>query len=77
MSEQEKPTLWSRIREFLYPPRPDKTAVGYLDFAAGVDDCGRCAHYLSTTHRCKLIRGRVSPNGWCRYFVNPGENQPF
>jgi hypothetical protein len=63
-------SAWRAVREFFAVSRPDKAAVGYIDQAAGIDDCSRCSHYRSQAHRCGVIRGRVSPNGWCRYFAD-------
>jgi len=31
--------------------------------------CKECAHFLPGTNECKLVDGKVSPKGWCTYYL--------
>jgi hypothetical protein len=44
-----------------------KGAAGYRDHPNGPAHCELCAYYLAPV-ACRLVRGEVSPNGWCRLF---------
>ena len=44
-----------------------KADAGYRDHPNGPAHCELCAYYLSPV-ACRLVRGEVSPNGWCRLF---------
>jgi hypothetical protein len=44
-----------------------KGDAGYRDNPNGPAHCELCAYYLPPVG-CRLVRGEVSPNGWCRLF---------
>jgi hypothetical protein len=44
-----------------------KADVGYQEHPNGSAHCELCAYYLPPVG-CRLVRGEVSPNGWCGLF---------
>ncbi len=44
-----------------------KTDVRYQDHPNGSQHCALCAFYVAPV-ACRLVRGEVSPNGWCDQF---------
>jgi hypothetical protein len=31
--------------------------------------CSKCMHFIADSNSCKLVEGRVSPEGWCKFFA--------
>jgi hypothetical protein len=47
-------------------------AAGYQDRPNGGQRCSNCAHFQPPA-ACKIVAGRVSPQGWCKiYFAKSG-----
>lgn len=44
-----------------------KLDARYQDRPNGTQHCALCEYYISPV-ACKLVRGEVSPNGWCSFF---------
>lgn len=44
-----------------------KLDARYQDRPMGTQHCALCAYYIAPV-ACKLVRGEVSPNGWCNFF---------
>src|ERR1700739_1423101 len=44
-----------------------KLDARYQDHPNGGQHCELCEYYI-TPVGCKLVRGEVSPNGWCSFF---------
>jgi hypothetical protein len=44
-----------------------KAEVHYQDQPNGKQHCEVCAYYLPPV-ACRVVRGEVSPNGWCSQF---------
>ena len=44
-----------------------KLDARYQDHPNGAQHCALCAYYVAPV-ACKLVRGEVSPNGWCNFF---------
>jgi len=42
--------------------------AGYQDHANGDKRCQSCAHFQPPT-ACNIVRGAISPEGSCRFFV--------
>ncbi len=30
--------------------------------------CEMCVYFLSKTNECKIVEGKIDPNGWCKFF---------
>jgi hypothetical protein len=45
-----------------------KAEAKYRDNPNGIQRCAICIRYRPPS-RCELVRGGVSPNGWCQYFA--------
>ncbi len=30
--------------------------------------CSMCMHFIAETNKCKLVKGSISPDGWCASF---------
>jgi len=48
--------------------KESKDAARYTPHAMIVDQrCGLCAHFIAGGE-CQKVEGRISPQGWCRFF---------
>jgi anaerobic selenocysteine-containing dehydrogenase len=45
-----------------------KEEAGYENHPNGPYRCGICANFIAPND-CKVVRGPVSPSGWCRHFA--------
>ena len=48
--------------------------VAYQDSPRQTERCGRCSMYR-TPHKCTLVRGEISPMGWCKRFERKVERR--
>jgi hypothetical protein len=44
-----------------------KLDARYQEHPNGTQHCALCQYYIAPV-ACKLVRGEVSPNGWCSFF---------
>jgi NADH:ubiquinone oxidoreductase subunit E len=44
-----------------------KLDARYQEHPNGTQHCALCMYYIAPVE-CKLVRGEVSPNGWCNFF---------
>lgn len=44
-----------------------KAAAHYQNHPHGEERCGACRHFRPPGS-CEIVSGRISPEGWCRYF---------
>ncbi|HUN38786.1 MAG TPA: hypothetical protein VMU81_00705 [Acetobacteraceae bacterium] len=44
-----------------------KLDARYQEHPNGAQHCALCDYYIAPV-ACKLVRGEVSPNGWCSFF---------
>src|SRR6266702_1312030 len=49
------------------PQKAAKAEVHYQEQPNGQQHCEMCAYYLPPV-ACRVVRGEVSPNGWCNQF---------
>ena len=49
-------------------PKISKTAVAYQDRPDGDKRCDKCAQF-QPPDACKMVEGRISPQGSCRIFT--------
>jgi hypothetical protein len=49
------------------PRNVPKDVARYQDRPNRDQRCGRCMHFLPPDN-CEIVTGRISPQGWCRYF---------
>ncbi len=49
-------------------PKIAKSAVMYQDHPNGGNHCSICVNFLPPD-ACKLVAGKISPNGWCGAFA--------
>jgi hypothetical protein len=40
-------------------------SVQYQAQPKGEQKCGQCANFIAESNSCKLVDGRISPEGWC------------
>lgn len=64
------------VRQTGYPA-VSKASVGYRDIPWHGEVCGACVWFEppsggSSTSRCKLVAGPISPAGWCQAWVKRG-----
>ncbi|MFA6188448.1 MAG: high-potential iron-sulfur protein [Sulfuricurvum sp.] len=46
-----------------------KLVVKYQQKSTTGKTCKDCAHFLFKTNECKLVEGKISPKGWCTYYL--------
>lgn len=45
-----------------------KKAAGYKSTPKGKQSCSSCTHFQPPSS-CVLVAGKISPHGWCRFYV--------
>lgn len=55
------------------PPAKTKKAspasVKYQTHPKGEQKCGNCGNFIAESNTCKVVEGKVSPEGWCVMWV--------
>lgn len=46
-----------------------KMAVKYQEKSTNGKKCKECFHFLAATNECKLVEGKINPEGWCTYYL--------
>lgn len=46
-----------------------KLAIKYQEKSTTGKKCKECLHFLAATNECKLVEGKINPEGWCSYYV--------
>jgi hypothetical protein len=41
-----------------------KAQAKYQDQPKGDQSCANCMHFIAESSTCKVVEGKVSPNGW-------------
>lgn len=52
----------------LYAKVP-KATFKYQDMPNDGKKCATCTYFLPKTKECKMVEGAISPEGWCRIYV--------
>ena len=47
--------------------KTSQQAAGYQNSPSGGNRCGNCVQFQPSA-ACKIVAGRISPQGWCRLF---------
>jgi hypothetical protein len=54
----------------------DPKAAGYVTHPVGGKQCSGCQLYIpaksnptKSAGTCKLVKGKIQPNGWCKFFT--------
>ena len=42
-----------------------QATVQYQPKPKGEQKCALCMHFISESNSCKLVEGKISPDGWC------------
>jgi hypothetical protein len=42
-----------------------QAAVQYQPKPKGEQKCALCLHFISESNTCKVVEGKISPDGWC------------
>lgn len=45
-----------------------KEQVAFEHPAKGMDKCGNCVHYIRASQTCRIVRGQIMPEDWCKKF---------
>jgi hypothetical protein len=45
-----------------------KAEAKYTDNGTEAEHCYICEHYVNAT-TCAIVTGKISPEGWCKYFL--------
>ena len=60
------------------PPGPAKSRKAsqaqaqYQGKPKGDQKCGKCLNFVAGSNTCKVVEGKVSPDGWCLFWVKAG-----
>lgn len=46
-----------------------KIAVKYQEKSTNGKKCKECLHFLADTNECKLVEGKINPEGWCTFYL--------
>jgi hypothetical protein len=46
-----------------------KLAIKYQEKSTTGKKCKECLHFLAAKNECKLVEGKINPEGWCSYYV--------
>ena len=44
----------------------------YQGHPKGDQKCGKCRNFVVGSNTCKVVEGKVSPDGWCLFWVKAG-----
>lgn len=47
-----------------------KIAVKYQEKSTKGKKCQECLHFIPDTSECKLVEGKINPEGWCTFYLN-------
>jgi len=53
-----------------------KAVVNYQPMPNDDNKCDMCMHFLPETNECKIIEGKIDPNGWCKFFYKNPNSKP-
>lgn len=46
-----------------------KMSVKYQVKSTNGKKCKECLHFLAATNECKLVEGKIKPEGWCTSYL--------
>ena len=46
-----------------------KAQAKYQEQPKGDQSCAKCQQFVAETSTCKVVAGRVSPQGWCMFWA--------
>ena len=46
-----------------------KAQAKYQDTPKGNQNCAKCLHFVAADSTCKVVEGKVSPQGWCKLWA--------
>ena len=46
-----------------------KAQAKYQDTPKGKQNCAKCLHFVAADSTCKVVEGKVSPQGWCQLWA--------
>jgi hypothetical protein len=46
-----------------------KAQAKYQDKPKGDQNCAKCLHFVAADSTCKVVEGKVSPQGWCQLWA--------
>jgi hypothetical protein len=58
------PAASTKDQELAAGPKVSKAQVKYQEQPKGNQMCATCQQFISP-NSCKLVEGKISPNGWC------------
>ena len=45
--------------------KSSQASVQYQQQPKGEQKCANCMHFIAESNTCKLVEGKISPEGWC------------
>lgn len=69
--------LLLKTKAYAQTSKASKAVAMYQAKPHGADDCAKCVHFIpgktpSADGTCHLVRGSISPQGWCVFFAGKG-----
>jgi hypothetical protein len=46
-----------------------KVQAKYQDTPKGNQSCAECLQFVAADNTCKVVEGKISPQGWCQLWV--------
>ena len=46
-----------------------KAQAKYQDKPKGNQNCAQCMHFVAADNSCKVVEGKISPQGWCQLWA--------
>jgi len=53
-------------------PKVSQTQAQYQGQPKGDQKCGNCLNFVAGSNTCKVVEGKVSPDGWCMFWAKTG-----
>lgn len=49
-----------------------QSGVKYQSSPKGTSKCSGCVNFIAASGSCKLVEGKISPDGWCMLWAKKG-----
>lgn len=63
------PALLSSPAHSATTKKASPASVKYQTHPKGEQKCGKCANFIAESNTCKVVEGKISPDGWCVMWV--------
>ena len=50
--------------------KASKDVANYIETPKNGEKCLNCLHFEKETNTCAIIKGKVTPEAWCKFYVS-------